>query len=47
MGSLPAGCPFEPRCTYRVQRSAEEAPALLPISPGHYSACWVAQQGGL
>jgi oligopeptide/dipeptide ABC transporter ATP-binding protein len=47
MGVLPPGCPFEPRCQYRVARCAEEAPLLLEISPGHFSACWVAQQGGL
>jgi oligopeptide/dipeptide ABC transporter ATP-binding protein len=47
MGELPPGCPFAPRCLYRVQRCLEETPALLPITPGHDSACWVAQAGGL
>jgi oligopeptide/dipeptide ABC transporter ATP-binding protein len=42
-----AGCPFEPRCPYRVERSAVERPPLLEISPGHASACWVAHEGGL
>jgi oligopeptide/dipeptide ABC transporter ATP-binding protein len=41
------GCPFEPRCDYRIERCARERPALLEIAPGHASACWVAQQGGL
>jgi oligopeptide transport system ATP-binding protein len=46
-GSLPPGCPFEPRCHARLPRCADENPVLLEISPGHLSACWVAQQGGL
>jgi oligopeptide/dipeptide ABC transporter ATP-binding protein len=41
------GCPFEPRCSYRVLRSAVERPPLAEIAPGHQAACWVAQAGGL
>jgi oligopeptide transport system ATP-binding protein len=41
------GCPFEPRCRYRVSRCAAERPPLVEVSPGHTSACWVAQAGGL
>jgi len=41
------GCPFEPRCAYRIGRCAQERPPLLDITPGHASACWVAQAGGL
>jgi oligopeptide/dipeptide ABC transporter ATP-binding protein len=40
-------CPFEPRCRYRLERCAAELPPLLELSPGHFTACWVAQQGGL
>ncbi|MEP7358608.1 MAG: ABC transporter ATP-binding protein, partial [Anaerolineales bacterium] len=47
MGSVPPGCPFAPRCQSRIPLCVEETPDLLQISPGHYSACWVAQQGGL
>lgn len=42
------GCPFEPRCRYRIERCALERPPLLDIVPGHASACWVSQaKGGL
>jgi oligopeptide/dipeptide ABC transporter ATP-binding protein len=41
------GCPFEPRCAYRIDRCARERPPLLEVAPGHASACWVAHQGGL
>ena len=47
MGDLPAGCPFAPRCQSRIPLCVEQDPALLEISRGHYSACWVAQQGAL
>jgi oligopeptide/dipeptide ABC transporter ATP-binding protein len=46
-GDLPPGCPFEPRCQSRIARCAQEDPSLLPIAPGHTTACWVAQAGGL
>ena len=42
-----AGCPFEPRCPYRVARCAEERPPLAEITSGHSCACWVAQAGGI
>jgi oligopeptide/dipeptide ABC transporter ATP-binding protein len=41
------GCPFEPRCRYRIDRCAGERPSLLELSPGHACACWVAQEGRL
>ena len=41
------GCPFAPRCAYRIERCTRERPALLELTPGHASACWVAQPGGL
>ncbi|MBN1260200.1 MAG: ABC transporter ATP-binding protein [Anaerolineae bacterium] len=37
---LPKGCPFAPRCTYKVERCEFETPILEAISPGHYVACW-------
>ena len=37
---LPPGCAFAPRCTFRVERCTEEAPALEAVGPGHWSACW-------
>jgi oligopeptide/dipeptide ABC transporter ATP-binding protein len=45
LGRLPPGCPFEPRCPARVPRSVEETPPLLELAPGHFVACWAAQQG--
>jgi oligopeptide transport system ATP-binding protein len=36
----PKGCPFFPRCTYRVERCAEEMPPLTQVADKHYSACW-------
>ncbi|HEY3230607.1 MAG TPA: ABC transporter ATP-binding protein [Roseiflexaceae bacterium] len=41
------GCPFEPRCPYRIDRCAVERPPLIELAPGHACACWVAQAGGL
>ncbi len=41
------GCPFEPRCRYRIDRCAVERPPLLELAPGHACACWVAQAGEL
>jgi len=34
------GCPFAPRCTYKVERCAYEMPPLEEIEPGHIVACW-------
>jgi oligopeptide transport system ATP-binding protein len=42
----PVGCPFVPRCTYKVDRCVEENPSLEPASPGHTIACWVDVTGG-
>jgi oligopeptide transport system ATP-binding protein len=47
MGDRPPGCPFEPRCQARISRCATENPALRLTAPGHSTACWVAQAGGL
>jgi oligopeptide/dipeptide ABC transporter ATP-binding protein len=38
---LPPGCAFAPRCAFRVERCAHEAPPLGPVGDGgHVSACW-------
>jgi oligopeptide/dipeptide ABC transporter ATP-binding protein len=42
-----AGCPFAPRCPYRIERCTKERPPLLELAPRHAAACWVAQQGGI
>ena len=41
------GCPFAPRCSYRIARCLAERPPLVELAPGHLGACWVAQAGGL
>jgi oligopeptide/dipeptide ABC transporter ATP-binding protein len=41
------GCPFEPRCRYREDRCAVERPLLAETTSRHFTACWVAQRGGL
>jgi len=38
---LPKGCPFYPRCKYRIEQCAVENPHLQPVGPGHTIACWV------
>ena len=40
---LPAGCPFHPRCEYRMSRCLVEEPPLLPVEANrvHRSACWL------
>jgi oligopeptide transport system ATP-binding protein len=42
-----ASCPFEPRCKYRIDQCAAERPELVELSKGHWTACWVAQEGKL
>src|SRR5574341_831726 len=37
---LPPGCAFAPRCAYRVERCAAEAPPLEEVAPAHTAACW-------
>jgi peptide/nickel transport system ATP-binding protein len=36
---VPAGCPFEPRCEYRVDQCARSLPQLVEVSPGHWARC--------
>jgi oligopeptide transport system ATP-binding protein len=46
---LPPGCPFMPRCPYKVDRCRHENPPLTPVSSdgglwaatGQQAACWV------
>jgi oligopeptide/dipeptide ABC transporter ATP-binding protein len=41
LSRLPAGCAFAPRCSYRVARCLEQAPALAEAGPGaHEAACY-------
>jgi peptide/nickel transport system ATP-binding protein len=38
--SLPAGCPFEPRCPRASELCRRERPMLAETVPGHKAACW-------
>jgi oligopeptide/dipeptide ABC transporter ATP-binding protein len=43
--NLAPGCPFSPRCTYRIPICDQEEPALLDVDhPGHKAACHVSDQ---
>jgi peptide/nickel transport system ATP-binding protein len=41
--ALPSGCPFHPRCSYRVEKCRTAEPPLLRVRTT-FSACWVAQR---
>jgi oligopeptide transport system ATP-binding protein len=43
----PPGCPFHPRCSFRLPRCESEVPELRPMTGGAGSAaCWYTQEGG-
>ena len=45
--NLAPGCPFSPRCTYRIAVCEEQEPALLPVhGEDHYAACHVSNTLG-
>jgi oligopeptide/dipeptide ABC transporter ATP-binding protein len=37
--SLPPGCPFEPRCSFRVSECARVLPPLVEVNSGHWARC--------
>jgi oligopeptide/dipeptide ABC transporter ATP-binding protein len=37
--ALPPGCPFEPRCTFRIPECARNVPPLIEIASGHWARC--------
>jgi peptide/nickel transport system ATP-binding protein len=39
IAQLPLGCPFEPRCSYRIPKCAIDFPPLVEISSGHWARC--------
>ncbi len=41
MANPPAGCPFVPRCPYRIEKCFTERPTPMAVGAQHYSACWV------
>jgi oligopeptide/dipeptide ABC transporter ATP-binding protein len=42
---VPPGCPFEPRCGFRVEECARILPALVEVSGGHWARCPVVNAG--
>jgi oligopeptide/dipeptide ABC transporter ATP-binding protein len=36
---MPEGCPFEPRCGFRVPECAHSLPPLVEITAGHWARC--------
>ncbi len=38
--NMPPGCSFYPRCTYRVDKCAQETPPLFDVEEKHRVACW-------
>jgi len=38
--ALPAGCRFNPRCPFVIEKCREEVPPLVEVAQGHYAACW-------
>ena len=37
--SLPAGCPFEPRCDFRLSACSVSLPPLQEVAPSHWARC--------
>jgi peptide/nickel transport system ATP-binding protein len=43
--AVPAGCPFEPRCEFRVAECGRSLPELVEVAPGHWARCPVVNGG--
>ena len=41
LANPPQGCPFVPRCPFRIERCLTERPAPRLVAENHYSACWL------
>src|SRR5208283_2706690 len=39
IAALPSGCPFEPRCSYRIAECAAKLPSLVEVAPEHFARC--------
>jgi peptide/nickel transport system ATP-binding protein len=37
--AVPTGCPFEPRCSFRIPECAQALPPLVEIMPRHWARC--------
>jgi peptide/nickel transport system ATP-binding protein len=52
-GTVPAphavlpGCPFEPRCDFRIDECAQNLPPVVEVASGHWARCPVVNQQGL
>lgn len=40
---MPAGCRFAARCPHAMERCVAVEPGLLPVTPGHDTRCWLAE----
>jgi len=38
---IPPGCPFTPRCQYRIEKCSAEHPPLVEVGMAHTSRCWI------
>jgi peptide/nickel transport system ATP-binding protein len=43
--TMPSGCPFEPRCEFRVAECQRELPPLVEVGAGHWARCPVVNVG--
>lgn len=44
LAHLPPGCPFYPRCAWRVDKCREEYPPFNLVGEKHYAACWESER---
>ena len=44
--AVPSGCPFEPRCAFRVAECARDLPPMVEVSSGHWARCPVVNLRG-
>ena len=44
LAHLPPGCPFYPRCSWRVEKCLEEYPPFKLVADNHYAACWESER---
>ena len=44
VAAVPAGCPFEPRCDWRIDSCARQLPPLREVAPAHWARCPVVNQ---
>lgn len=43
LSNLPEGCPFRPRCAFRIAKCLD-MPPLIAVQPGHAGECWRAEE---